>query len=479
MSKKLYFMRDKDIEIVNDNVKDIIEKAHKKEITLIEPLIDEFIKVKTIILNYIKRNKRIIYGGYAWNKLIKNKSPNESFYTDTDYTDVEFYSNKPIEDMKKICDEIYDKGFYPVQGKSAQHEETYTIFVNFQGYCDITYMPTNIINNVMTEIIDEFKLIHPKFIMVDILRQFNDPIVSYWRLDKAIKRGKLMIKNYPLELYVKQVKIKQLNNSLLKLMHFIITNITKYHNIIFIGQIAYNAYIKPNIDPLKQTSEYDMTPIEIISTKLVSDIVNINNLIIKYYLDNNDSNTYNDKILIEQFYQFFQFTDKSIIFKYDGHVFLTVYGNNEKCIPYNNISLISNKETFDIKIGTFNFLFMFSLIKFHYSYAIFDKDGKILYDYIMYQLLTSRDNYFNKHNKTVLDNTIFEDFKVQCLGYPVSPIRKFLLSRRDRKLMPKSAIQPYDPEEKRHNYQMDNYHFNNYSGNIINNPKDYLLKKKI
>ena len=478
MSNKLYFMRDKDINIVNENVKNIIDKARKKEITLIEPTIDEFNKVKEIILNFIKKNKRIIYGGYAWNELIKIKSPEDSFYSDIDYTDIEFYSYEPIKDMKKICDEIYDKGYKPIQGKSAQHEDTYTIFVNFQAYCDITYMPKNIFNNVLVETIKDLRFIHPKFIMVDILRQFNDPITSYWRLDKAIKRGKLIIKNYPLELYLKKVEINQLNNSLSKLIYYLISNIVKYDSIIFIGYIAFNAYNKPNIESSKQISEYNMTPIDIYSTRLKNDINNINNLIIKFFIENNNSNTYDEKILIEQYYPFFQFTDKSVVFKYNGNIFLTVYGNNDMCIPYNNIFLISNKETFKIKIVTFNYLFMFYLIKFHHSYAIFDKEGKVLYDYLMHELLISKDNFLNKYNKTVLDNTIFEDFKVECLGNTITPQRKFLISRRNRKLMPKSAIQPYDPEEKRYNYQTDNYHFDNYSGNIINNPKDYVLKKK-
>ena len=83
-----------------------------------------------------------------------------------------------------------------------------------------------------------------------------------------------------------------------------------------------------------------------------------------------------------------------------------------------------------------------------------------------------------EEKKTVLDNTIYEDFKSECLGFPVSPARKFLLSRRDRKLMPKSAIQPYDPEERRNNYPTDIYSFENYSGNIINNSKNLVLKKK-
>ena len=144
MSEKIKFMRDKDISIVNENVDAIIKKARNREIQIIEPVIDEFKKVRAVVLDYIKNEKRIIYGGFAWNMLIKKKTPDDAFYSETDYTDVEFYSNKPIEDMKKLCDLLQDKGFKFIQGKSAQHEDTYTIFVNFTAYCDISYMPSNI-----------------------------------------------------------------------------------------------------------------------------------------------------------------------------------------------------------------------------------------------------------------------------------------------------------------------------------------------
>ena len=33
---------------------------------------------------------------------------------------------------------------------------------------------------------------------IDIFRQFNDPMTSYWRIDKAVKRGGLLFKHYPL-----------------------------------------------------------------------------------------------------------------------------------------------------------------------------------------------------------------------------------------------------------------------------------------
>ncbi len=463
-------MRDEDINIIKENMDKLVEDAKKKEIQLIEPTLDEFKQIRSIILDYIRREKRIIYGGYAWNSLVSKVNKKNAFYSDYDYTDVEFYSNKPIEDMKNICDLIHKKGFKFIQGKSAQHEETYTIFVNFQGYCDISYMPSNLFYNVMTETIDGLKMIHPKFIMIDILRQFNDPITSFRRLDKNIKRGESLMKCYPLEFLPIKPKSLELTipDDFIKML---LSEICNMKTIIFINDIAYDAYIKS-----ESNITYKNMRIHLISTNIKKDSEKLYNLIIKYCLDTKSIN-FQDDISVEQYFPFFQFTDKSIVYKYKDLEFLKIYGNNEKCIPYNEAKLSFDNKSLPIKIGTFNVIFMFYLINYHIAYSEKNKNKCSEYDYHMNQLLISRNNYLNKNNKTVLDNTIYEDFKINCLGEPISALRKFMLSRKDRRLMPRSAAQPYDPDETT-NYKTDDYSFMNSSGNIINNPKEYILYTK-
>ncbi len=476
MSKKIQFMREKDINSIHDNMDMIVERARQKEINIVEPILEEYINVKSVIMDYIKSHKRIIYGGHAINALVKNKSPKDAFYKDTDYVDIEFYSNKPIEDLVNICNLLHTKKFKFIQGRSAQHENTYTIFVNFEGYCDISYMPSNLFHAVMTETIDGFKLIHPKFIMVDILRQFNNPIISYWRLEKALKRGKLIISHFPLELSSNPVKFNNLKKPTLELIEHLIPLLTSMKNIMFMGNVAFNVYTNPDINILQQTSIYDNSPITLISSNLKDDVYIIYNLILKFYLDNRKLDQL-DKLLLDQYYPFFQFTDKHVDFKLDGDIFLTIYGNNEICIPFNETTLIYNNKSYPIKIGTFNVLFMFYLIQFHIGYQRKDKDIKNLNDYLMYKLLTTRDKFLNSNNKSVIDQTIFEDFKPNCIGIPVSPMRKLMMTRYNRKLMSKSAIQPYSPDDKQ-KFNSEIYNFENYSGNIINNPRDLLYIKK-
>ena len=48
-----------------ENYPKIMKKIGKKKLEEMEPTIDEITKVNEIIINYIKQNKRKVYGGYA------------------------------------------------------------------------------------------------------------------------------------------------------------------------------------------------------------------------------------------------------------------------------------------------------------------------------------------------------------------------------------------------------------------------------
>lgn len=470
----IQFMREKDINAISENINSIKEKARKQEIELIEPTLNEFTKVRNIILSYIKQEKRIIYGGYAWNTLIKSVEPSKVFYKDTDYSDVEFYSNKPIQDLINLCNLIYDAGYKFVQGKNAQHPDTYTVFVNFTGYCDITYMPSNLFNTVMTKTINEIKFIHPKFIMVDILRQYTDPMTSYWRIDNTIKRGKLIMEYFNLELSSTKRNYSPILDESIKILYYILPLIIELQTILFIGAIAYNQYIYPDKSPIKYTNNC----IEIISTRFRHDVKYIYKIISNYYEKFSSINKFQDEIIYEQYYPFFQFIDDKAVFKFGDQPFIIIYKNNEKCIPYNKINFSLNKKQYNIKIGTFNVIFMYFLSGFHQ--AIADKNINIqrTYDYLMYNMLTVRNTYLDKHNKNVLDDTIYQDFKIDCLGEPISPKRKYLLMMQDRKLLPNSYINLYDPAQMKNDYKIDSYNFANYSGNIVNNPKHTVFHSK-
>jgi hypothetical protein len=228
-----------DIQAITDKLDKIVDDAIEQRNIKIEPLLQEYLEVKAIIVDFIKSKKRVIYGGTAYNELIKMKNEKDKIYKDNERKDIEFYTPTPLEDLVEICDILHEKKFKYVQGRQAMHSETYTIFVNFEQFCDMSYMPSNIYFNMPTIKKDNVLYSHPLWILVDILRQYNDPILSYWRLkDKTFFRANILLKNYPLELEKsKKTKIKE-NKYGLELFN----KIVEMKTLIFVGSIAEEYY---------------------------------------------------------------------------------------------------------------------------------------------------------------------------------------------------------------------------------------------
>jgi hypothetical protein len=77
----------------------------------IEPSINTYNDIKKITLEWLKKKKRIMYGGFAWNLLIEDKDPKLGFYRSYETPDMDFYSNDPINDIKELCDLFMGKKY--------------------------------------------------------------------------------------------------------------------------------------------------------------------------------------------------------------------------------------------------------------------------------------------------------------------------------------------------------------------------------
>ena len=225
--------REIDIQAITDKLDQIIDEANDIKKKTLEPTLDECFQVQEVICDFIRKKKRIIYGGPAYNELIKNKNKKDGIYSIKDCKDIEFYTPKPIEDIMELSNILDGKKFKYVQGRQANHAETYTIFVNFEQICDMSYMPSNIFSNMPVITINGLLYSHPLWILVDILRQYNDPITSYWRLkDKTFFRANILLKYYPLELEKNKYK---LNKDMIYIKKNIFNEISKLNTLIFIG----------------------------------------------------------------------------------------------------------------------------------------------------------------------------------------------------------------------------------------------------
>tara|TARA_B110000208_G_scaffold192023_1_gene261872 strand:+ start:6387 stop:7733 length:1347 start_codon:yes stop_codon:yes gene_type:complete len=401
---KIY--NDKDIKIIDENLSIIQKKGEREKALRNDPTIDEYKKVIKVIIEFIKNKKRIIYGGMCWNELLKNKTNNKVFFYDEyDLSDYEFYSFEPLVDLKELCDILHNKGFKKVEGVDAFHEETYTIRVNYMPYCDITYMPKIIYNKLKPIKINGLNYTPFNFLLIDIFRMFNDPLDSFWRLEKNGKRALLLFKYYDLQINDKFTKIKYNTNILDYIRKDIIIN----SNFIVIGYYAidYYRYISTNENKELYTPYY-----EIITDTLDNNVDKINDQLTKKF---------GDKIRKEEYHPYFQFFDKKFVFYYENNIILIVYGNNEKCVPYKRL------EEKKINIGSYNIVLMYLLINSNYYYNQNNKIEKQNTDFFIKSLITYRNNFLTKNNKSPLDNTPFEEFILQCLGQNIPSDKKFFM----------------------------------------------------
>ena len=112
---------------VEEHIPDILKENESLKKVKIVPKFEYMLDATKIVENYVRRNKRKVYGGMAINIAIKNKNPNRQIYQDHDFPDYDFYSPDPIKDLVEICNELQRKKFKYIQAKEAHHMNTYKI----------------------------------------------------------------------------------------------------------------------------------------------------------------------------------------------------------------------------------------------------------------------------------------------------------------------------------------------------------------
>jgi len=446
MSTKINLYTQHDIDVIGDNIDILMKDADKVVKTTYEPTVDEFNDVIKVIEEFIKKKDRIIYGGTALNRLVVNKNKNDAIYGEFDTPDIEFYSPEPLVDLKEVCDLLHSRKFKYVQGAQAQHGDTYKMHVNFLDIGDISYVPAFIYNKMPTIKIDGIRYIHPKFMYIDYLRMYTDPLMSFRRLEKAVPRGMKLIKNYPLEVGAGKIKYDELSNK----EENILKDISKYLNnsesVIHVGTYAVQFY---TIDKDKKRLPY-----EIISTDYTNDVNKIYNELNKKY-----------KVSFVEYFPYFQFWDRHTEFIVNDKIVLTVFKNYDRCIPYRKYDAGN--------IASFQQVLLHHLIKYYFS--INNKLDYANVNNILGNLIKNRNEYLKKHNKTVMDDTIFREFQINCLGKAVDGRRQYFINIMKKLGQGKQVIYRYNPQTD-FDHKVPDFNFDNTSGNKIKNTYLYTIK---
>ena len=474
--------------LFDENHDKIIKKANVMSQKVLGPSLEEIKKIQKIIFEYIKNNKRIIYGGFALNLyLIKFKKDANLLYetqfennyphTTHNVSDIDCYSPDPHKDMIAICDLLHNAKIKNVEGKEAQHTETYIVYAQFTEFCNFTYMPSIIIN-IIPKI--HFKvnnydviMLRTDIVSIDYFRIFTDPIGSYRLLEKQFNRYIRLqsIKGYKLGGYEK----KQLLNNIIinDIPHDVINTIYNFiknnNEIILFGYFLYNVFsiISESNDIIKKY------PVQFISIDYKNCVILVYSILKKKF---------GDKITIKEYYPFFQYLDHNVAFYYDNICIVQIYNNNERCTPFKKINMMNNvisniqiQKDDSVYIGTFSVNIMMILILYTYA-KIYNNKKAFIYDNMLTDLLKFRSKYLSTIKKTIFDDNIFEEFVVNCIGYTIRPdIKKWNLGKK-RLQMNKKPVFKYIPTSNAKN-EMKSFSFANCSGNKIKNENKYTFKE--
>lgn len=343
-----------DIKELDTNLPYIIENAKIRKIENDPERLQIYIKTIKLIKNYILKNRRIVYGGYAMNYLLIKTGHQGIYDPRFSMADIEFYSNNPIQDVKNICDILHNNGIKEVKGTEAQHKDTFKIYADFNDICDISYMPTFILNNLEYEIFQGLRLVTPTWLSIDYFRQFNDILgSSLHRIEKQFKRFKTFNLHRPLihynsfDLRLHNQKIEEIDK---KLETYILKEILSDINTnLLVGYKAFNIFASKTGNKKLKVPYYEIITINIFDTskKIKKDLKN------KY------------KLTTKEYYPFFQFLDRGIEFYNDGKLFLSIRENNRKCIPYLEDEIEHQNKKYKIRYGTFTFNLMINLMKYY------------------------------------------------------------------------------------------------------------------
>lgn len=480
------YYTDDDYEDIKEKLPLIIKEVEKRAGEFLEPTIYEKRKVMEDIKDFIRKKHRKVYGGTALNEAIKLENPDDAIYDEHHFGDIEFYSPTPVPDLVELCNMLYEKGYKYVNGAEAQHEETYTIFVNFQIYCDISYVPVRVYNGIRTIQIDGIDYVHPHFALIDYLRMINQPLTAAsQRWMKAFERMYKLLKNYPLEKYDKPLKLNKPTSEMqsylatIKKEFMLIPEVQQ--SCMISGFEAYNFFIRHamndrTVEQQARTSygenrlkEYlaNVPNLEFVSVNYRDTVERLYDFIRKIVKDPS-------LVTMDEYFPLFQFTDFSVSVNYNGVPLATVYRADGFCVP--NI-----KTTAKYMYVSYQYLLMTLLI--HKFRSHLDKNQQMYFNYgiAVSNLVNVRNIYLTHKNLGVINDTVFGEFKIQCTGTTVSYFREGRIRNLKRREMGKTIFS-YTPEkffkqtdEAQAKFDPTKHLFKNTSGNRIMNPKNLLF----
>lgn len=204
----------------------------------------ELRKALGIVENFLRKRKRVCYGGMAINAHLPQRM---KFYDFTKVLpDYDFFTPEPEKDIQELLEDFQNHGFKNAEARLGIHEGTTKIFVNFTAVADITFLPNWLFNILQNRALNDDGIMYAddNFLRMNMYLELSRPRGEVERWEKVYKRLALLNS-------VKQPKHKNCGGRdgmtrLKKNVHEIIIDYIVNENLIFAGAELKRIYSHPN-----------------------------------------------------------------------------------------------------------------------------------------------------------------------------------------------------------------------------------------
>lgn len=165
------------------------EQAHNSEILFALEIIEQFLRKK----------KRVCYGGTAINAILPKKL---KFYDEeVDLPDYDFFTPDPESDIKELVGSLRKAGFSDVIQRIGMHQGTFKILVNFVPIADISKLDPEIYNVILKRSIvkDGIHYADPDFLRMGMYLELSRPRGQVGRWEKVYERLVLLNAAFPVK----------------------------------------------------------------------------------------------------------------------------------------------------------------------------------------------------------------------------------------------------------------------------------------
>lgn len=182
----------------------IVEKRLEKAVKAAERAVDyesahnqELLKALSIVEDFIKRKKRVCYGGTAMNEILPSQ---KRFYNpEVDLPDYDFYTPEIQEDVEELVKDLQEAGFKDVYNKVGMHEGTKKILVNFIPVADVSHIDPELFAVIYRRSIVKGGIHYtdPDMLRMMMYLELSRPRGEVSRWEKVFDRLKLINSEFP------------------------------------------------------------------------------------------------------------------------------------------------------------------------------------------------------------------------------------------------------------------------------------------